>query len=121
MPTRFASDKNAFGFCDRTGFRYPLRELVYEIRDGIRTGLRVGKDVVDPDHPQNRQGKYPVDDPQALRDPRPDSSLGDSGEHSSRGIQWGWDPVGRGGDPFGLTPDDLKASGSVGEVVVVTS
>ena len=121
MSSRFASGKNAFGFCDRTGFRYPLKDLVYEVRRGVRTGLRVGRDVVDPDHPQNRQGEYPVDDPQALRDPRPDTSLGVSGSNSSRNIQWGWNPVGRGGDPFGLTPDNLEASGSVGDVVVVVS
>tara|TARA_R100000995_G_C3374884_1_gene73399 strand:+ start:81 stop:446 length:366 start_codon:yes stop_codon:yes gene_type:complete len=121
MGTRFASDNKAFGFCDRTGFRYPLKDLVYEVRNGVRTGLRVGKDVFDNDHPQNHLGRYPVDDPQALKDPRPDTSLGESGNNSSRGIQWGWDPVGRGTDIFNLTPDDLVATGSIGQVVVVIS
>tara|TARA_R100001594_G_scaffold115686_2_gene150581 strand:+ start:12582 stop:12947 length:366 start_codon:yes stop_codon:yes gene_type:complete len=121
MATRFASSKNAFGFCDRTGFRYPLKDLVYEVRNGVKTGLRVGKDVVDPDHPQNRQGKYPVDDPQALRDPRPDTSFGASGDNSSRGIQWGWNPVGGGNDPFDLTPNDLIGTGHIGNVTVSVS
>ena len=48
----YAKGSKAFGFCDLTGFRYPLNELVWEIRLGKRTGFRVGKDVVDPDQPQ---------------------------------------------------------------------
>ena len=48
----FASGKHAFGFCDLTGFRYPLKDLVPQIVDGRPTGLRVGKDVNSPDQPQ---------------------------------------------------------------------
>jgi len=68
----YARGKYAFGFCDRTGFRYPLDQLVYEYKNGVKTGLRVGKDVADQDHPQNFLGRVKVFDPQALRDPRPD-------------------------------------------------
>ena len=68
----YARGKHAFGFCDRTGFRYPLADLVYEYRNGKRTGMRVGKDVLDKDHPQNFIGKFKHNDPQSLRDPRPD-------------------------------------------------
>ena len=68
----YAKAKHAFGFCDKTGFRYPLKDLVVEIKDGIPTGFRVGKDVVDPDHPQNFLGRIKVNDPQSLRNPRPD-------------------------------------------------
>ena len=39
--------KYSLGICDRTGVRYKLRDLVYEIENGRRNGLRVGKDVVD--------------------------------------------------------------------------
>ena len=74
-----------------------------------------------PDQPQLRLGEFPVDDPQAIRDPRPDRSLGDSGDFSSRAIQWGWDPVGGGRDPFDLTPNDLVANGHIGTVTVVIS
>ena len=48
-----ANGKYALGICDRTGFRYKIKDLVFEIENGRRNGLRVGKDVVDKDHPQN--------------------------------------------------------------------
>ena len=67
-----ATGKYAFGICDRTGFRYPVNELVYEFDNGKRTGLRVGRDVADRDHPQNFIGRIKTDDPQSLRDARPD-------------------------------------------------
>ena len=67
-----AVGKYAFGICDRTGFRYPINELVYEFNNGKRTGLRVGRDVADRDHPQNFIGRIKTDDPQSLRDARPD-------------------------------------------------
>jgi len=70
--SKYARARKAFGFCDKTGFRYPLKDLVYEIKDGVKTGFRVGRDVVDPDHPQNFLGRVRINDPQALRDPRPD-------------------------------------------------
>lgn len=77
--------KHAYGFCDRTGFRYPLDELVYEYRDGTRTGMRVGKDVFDEDHPQNFIGRVRTDDRQSLVDPRPDTAVESL---------FGWNPVG---------------------------
>jgi hypothetical protein len=82
----YASGKHAYGICDRTGARYPLNELVWEFQDGHRTGFRVGRDVVDPDQPQNFLGRIRVVDPQSLLDPRPDYAPG-------RGL-WGWNPVG---------------------------
>ncbi len=54
--TSYAKGKYAWGVCDKTGFRYPLNELVWEYRDGKRTGFRVGKDVVDPDPPPELSG-----------------------------------------------------------------
>ena len=68
----FARGKHAFGFCDRTGFRYKLTDLVDEVQNGTRTGFRVGKDVVDPDHPQNFLGRVRASDPQSLLNPRPE-------------------------------------------------
>ena len=82
----YASGKHAYGICDRTGFRYPLEDLIYEFQDGHRTGFRVGRDVVDPDQPQNFLGRIRVVDPQSLLNPRPDVSPG-------RGL-FGWNPVG---------------------------
>lgn len=68
----YAKGKYAFGFCDKTGFRYPLSELVDEFRNGTRTGFRVGPDVKDPDHPQNFLGRVKINDPQSLMNARPD-------------------------------------------------
>jgi len=102
----YARGKKAFGYCDRTGFRYPLSELVYEYQNGVRTGFRVGKDVFDPDQPQNFLGRVKINDPQALKDPRPDTSL-----DASRQL-WGWNPVGN--------PAQYMIS-SVGTVTVVTT
>jgi hypothetical protein len=84
----YAQGKRAWGICDRTGMRYRLSDLVPEYRNGQRTGLRIGKDVVDPDHPQNFIGKVRIKDPQALRDPRPDT-----GEVFARGF-FSWSPIG---------------------------
>ena len=67
-----ARGKYSFGFCDRSGFRYDLADLVYEFRNGVRNGLRVGKDMVDQDHPQNFIGRVKAEDAQSLNDPRPD-------------------------------------------------
>jgi len=63
----YASGKNAWGISDRSGRRYRLREMKTEW-----TGAKVGPDEFEPKHPQLFPPKaYP--DPQALRDPRPDS------------------------------------------------
>ena len=62
----YSAGKYAYGICDKTGFRYPLKELIPEIRNGSKTGLIVGYDVVDPDHPQNFLGRFKIDDTQSL-------------------------------------------------------
>ena len=67
----YSSGKYAFGICDKTGFRYKLSDLVFEIKNGTRTGMRVGKDVVDHDHPQNFIGRVRVSDGQSLANARP--------------------------------------------------
>jgi len=38
------------------------------------TNLKVCKQCLDKDHPQLFLGMFPINDPQALRDPRPDTS-----------------------------------------------
>ena len=63
----YASGKNAWGISDRSGRRYRLREMKVEW-----TGAKVGPDEYEPKHPQLFPPKaYP--DPQALRNPRPDT------------------------------------------------
>ena len=70
----YTNGKYAYGICDRTGFRYDIKDLVFEIENGVRTGLRVGYDVIDKDHPQNFLGRLKIDDTQSLLDARPDRS-----------------------------------------------
>ena len=110
MSRPYARGKYAFGFCDRTGFRYPLDELIYEVSNGVRTGMRVGRDVYDPDQPQNLLGKVNAFDTKALFDPRPDQGIDASREF------FGWNPVGDGGD----APDGNGAMGLTGSVGTVT-
>ena len=74
MGNRFASGKNAISICDRCGFQFKLTELRKEIIKTKNYNLLVCKTCWDPDHPQLQLGMYPVDDPQALRNPRPDTT-----------------------------------------------
>jgi hypothetical protein len=126
MGNRFASNKIAIAICDRCGFRYRLRDLRELTVKTKKINLLVCNECWDPDHPQLQLGMYPVDDPQALRNPRPDTTYvtsgtlvdGNSGE-GSRTIQWGWNPVG-GASSFDapLTPNALVAIGQLGTVTV---
>ena len=84
--TQFARGKLAFGFCDICGFRYNLDELKELTRRNKLVNIRACPECWGPDHPQNDLGSFPVDDPQALRDPRP------TGATSGRGL-FGYDPV----------------------------
>ena len=102
----YAKGTYAFGYCDRTGFRYPIKDLVPEYQNGVKTGFLVGRDVVDPDQPQNFLGRVKIFDPQSLRNPRPDTSLDES-----RSL-FGFDPVWN---------DGQYAVASVGTVKIVTS
>ena len=121
MANRFASGKRAIAYCDVCGFQYKLRELKDLVVKGKNTHINACIECWNGDHPQLKLGEFPVDDPQALRDPRPDQSLGDSGNTSSRDIQWGWNPVGGGNDPYNLTPNILVMTSSVGQVTVTIS
>ena len=67
-----ARSKYALGICDRTGFKYKLSDLIYEISNGRRNGLRVGRDVVDMDHPPNHLGKIRPKDDQSVQGARPE-------------------------------------------------
>ena len=73
---KYAAGKRAWGICDRSGLRYPLKDLVPQYRNGVKTGLLVGRDQVDEDHPQNFIGRARTDDAQALRNPRPETTNG---------------------------------------------
>ena len=127
MGNRFASGKTAIAICDRCGFRFRLRELRTLIIKTKEVNILVCTSCWEPDQPQLQLGMYPVDDPQALRNPRNDNTYYQSGTTStgsigegSRNIQWGWAPVGmsRGFDSE-LTPNNLVGVGQIGTVTVV--
>lgn len=129
MGNRFASGKRSIAECDRCGQQYKLKKLKTEIIKTKQYQLLVCPECWDPDHPQLLLGMFPVDDPQAVRNPRKDTTYYVSGTTvdgslggGSRVIQWGWNPVGGSrlfDDP--LTPNDLVAQGNVGTVTVVTT
>jgi hypothetical protein len=126
---RFAAGKHAIAECDRCGQRYKLSLLKTEIIKTKKYDLLVCPECWDPDHPQLQLGMWPVDDPQALRNPRPDRSYvvsglladGESGG-GSRIYQWGWNPVGgsSGADAY-LTPNVLAMAVQIGTVTVVVT
>jgi len=126
MGNRFASGKNSIAMCDRCGFQFKLTRLRKEVIKTKTYNLLVCDECWDPDQPQLQLGMYPVDDPQAVRNPRRDNSyvtagLNANGEPSggSRDIQWGWAPVG-GASQFDavLTPNYLVGTASVGTVSI---
>jgi hypothetical protein len=125
MPNRFASGKHAISECDRCGFQFKLRQLKSIVVKTKNVNILVCPECWEPDQPQLSLGLYPVDDPQALRNPRPDTSyfaVGNDGATGSRQIYWGWNPVG-GSSSFDaeLTPNPLAPVGEVGTVTVVTT
>tara|TARA_R110001599_G_scaffold79264_1_gene214769 strand:+ start:2152 stop:2493 length:342 start_codon:yes stop_codon:yes gene_type:complete len=105
--------KRAFGFCDRTGFRYKLTDLVPQIENQRWNGLLVGKDVVDVDQPQLQLGKISISDDQSLRNPRPDRALDESRR------LFAFNPVGGGVTELGSHTVGLDIECNVGEVKVV--
>ena len=144
MPNRFASGKKAIATCDRCGFKYKLKELKKLTIKTKTTNILVCPSCWEPDQPQLQIGMYPVDDPQALRNPRPDTSYRQAGmtglkvktqgevpstnilafgspSEGSRIIQWGWNPIGL-NNPLGLTglPNTLLSTGQIGTVTVQT-
>jgi hypothetical protein len=142
MGNRFSSGKNSIAECDRCGFRYKLTRLKKEVIKTKTYNLLVCPSCWDPDQPQLSLGMYPVDDPQGVRDPRPDISYYQSGytglqitgtngtsidatgypSEGSRVFQWGWAPVG-GASSFDavLTPNYLASISEVGTVTITTT
>jgi len=125
MPNRFASGKHAISQCDRCGFRYKLKELKELVIKTKNINILVCSTCWEPDQPQLQLGMYPVDDPQAIRNPRPDTTYfapGNDGAGGSRMIQWGWAPIGGSRSiDAGLTPNDLVAKGLVSDVTVAVT
>lgn len=136
MAVKYASAKNSIAECDRCSFRYPLKILRKLTIKTKQVSIKVCPSCWEMDHPQLRLGMFPVYDPQAVREPRPDTSYYQSGlnglqltltdngtpDGGSRLYQWGWNPIGgtRAYDD-GLTPNYLVATTSVGTVTVTVS
>ena len=142
MANQFSSGKFAISQCDRCNFRFKLVELRIEIVKTKPYQLKVCRACWDPDHPQLQLGMYPVNDPQAVRNPRPDNTYYQAGLNGlqldqnagdtldgygdptggSRVIQWGWNPIGgASANDAGLTPNVLAMGVSTGTVTVVTT
>ena len=139
MGNRFSSGRFSIAECDRCGQRYKLKELIKLVIKTKQVSIKVCPTCWEPDQPQLQLGMYPVDDPQAVREPRRDNSYVQSGysglqitantsttvlsdgtpSGGSRVIQWGWNPVGgaRAND-LGLTPNYLVASTTVANVTI---
>jgi hypothetical protein len=129
MPSKFASGKYAISQCDRCNFRFKLKELKTLTIKTKNVNILVCKECWEPDQPQLQLGMYPVNDPQAVRNPRPDNSYIVSGldvegdpSGGSRIFQWGWNPVG-GAREFdtGLTPNDLIIQVQLGTVTIAVT
>ena len=126
MGNRYASGKKAIAECDRCGQQFKLKQLKEEIIKQRKYQLLVCPECWDPDQPQLMLGTFPVDDPQALRNPRRDTTYVTSGVNASgnlsggsRDIQWGWNPVG-GSRSFdnALTPNYLSLGVLIGTVTI---
>jgi len=142
VANKFASGKFAIAECDRCGQRFKLKQLKKEIVKTRIVEIKVCPACWEPDQPQLSVGLYPVFDPQALREPRPDVTYETSGtsglqvsksnttalnangfpQNGSRIIEWGWSPIGgaRGTDT-GLTPNNLILSITLGSVTISTN
>lgn len=126
MGNRFTAGNHAIAECDRCGFRFKLKELRALVIKTKKVNIRVCRTCYEQDHPQLQLGMYPVDDPQAVRDPRRDNSYAASGllangqiGEGSRVYEWGWRPVG-GATSWALTQNSLVAKSAVGTVTVTT-
>jgi len=119
MGNKFASPKRAIAICDRCGLRYKLVQLKRQPVKQEAINLLVCPSCLDQPNPQLLLGMVPVNDPQALRNPRPDTTYEVSGNlhGGSRIFQWGWSPVG-GGELFDLTPNNLHLKLNINPVTV---
>jgi hypothetical protein len=139
MPSKYASGKHSIAECDRCGFRFKLKELRKLTIKTKQVSIKVCQSCWEPDQPQLQLGMYPVNDPQAVREPRKDLSYQQSGynglqtsnqsgtdpdengypEGGSRVFQWGWGPVGgASANDAGLTPNALTSLGTIGIVTI---
>ena len=133
----FSSGRFAIAECDRCGFRFKLKQLKKLTIKTKNVSIKVCSECWEMDQPQLQLGMFPVNDPQAVREPRRDNSYYQSGNTGldvfvnggigvlangtpsggSRQIQWGWSPVGQTYD-YNETPNNLVATTAVGQVTI---
>ena len=101
----FASQKNAYGICDISGFRYKLKDM-----KKTWDGLLVGPDQWDPKHPQLEPKPAP-DDPQAVKNARPDKA-----DDNSKFLVY----TNVGDGKLGTVLTTFSVTTNVGEVTVTT-
>lgn len=104
MTVKYAKGRLAWGLCDTCNQRYDLHELKVQIVAGRATNIKNCPYCLDKDQPQYFIGRVPINDPQALLNPRPDNGVVQSRE------LWGWNPV---GNPA------VQATGQVGVITLV--
>lgn len=129
MGNRFTNGIRAIAICDRCGFQFKLKTLRMEVVKQRKYQVLVCNECWTPDHPQLMLGTFPVEDPQALRNPRKDNTYIQAGVDTngyptggSRDIQWGWNPVGGARDfDDALTPNNLVLAVEIGTVTVTTT
>jgi hypothetical protein len=83
----YVKGEYALGLCDKCGLRYKHKELKTEFNNGSQTGFLVCPECWSTDHPQNFVNRVDTNDPQTIRNARPDT-----GEKQSRS-SWGWNPM----------------------------
>ena len=105
----YASNKNAYGICDITGFRYRLKDMKM-----TWDGLLVGPDQYSPKHPQLMPKPTPIA-AQALQVTRPDQAA--DGNDST--VFTVYTNVGSG--KLGTVLQTFAITASVGSVEVTTS
>jgi len=139
---KYASAKYTIAECDRCAQRYMLKQLKKLTIKTKQVTIKVCPECWEPDQPQLQLGMYPVYDPQAVQEPRPDVSYVTSGtsglqialtggtgpnangtpEAGSRIFQWGWNPVGGSRlNDAGLTPNNLVLTVTLGTITVSTT
>lgn len=124
MANRFSSGRKSLAVCDICGFQFKLPDLRPLIIKGKNVNILACGECWSEDHPQLMLGSFPIEDPQAVMNPRKDTTYIESGNHmgGSRDIQWGWAPVGGSRDiDAGLTPNELLVNVTLGTVTVTVS
>ena len=99
---KFASGRNSNAYCDRCGQKYKYSELRPVTINRKITEIRVCPECWEADQPQYRVGELKIQDPQALRNARPDAA-----KVASRKTDWGWNPI-----------SYVNATGAIGTVSV---